>query len=158
MPVSRKRKKRKGGKKQASGRQRVIPDWNRKLLEKLRSSEVLKDVKVEHERFEVKVSELIMDYGADLIANCKTESDYNKYLPFLIMCWNTAILPPEKREESIKQMVEELNAKEIEADIRSLIDRKVKFYGAYKYFIVDYIITMLEDGDIHLSVASTEVK
>ncbi|MCB0579772.1 MAG: hypothetical protein KDD10_10745, partial [Phaeodactylibacter sp.] len=69
-----------------------------------------------------------------------------------------ANLPPEKREESIKQMVEELNAKEIEADIRSLIDRKVKFYGAYKYFIVDYVITMLEDGDIHLSVASTEVK
>ncbi|MCO6475263.1 MAG: hypothetical protein J5I94_01510 [Phaeodactylibacter sp.] len=117
-----------------------------------------KNVKIEHEGFEVKVSELILDYGADLIAHCKTESDYNKYVPFLIMCWNTAILPPEKREESIKQMVEELNAKEIEADIRSLVDRKVKFYGAYKYFVVDYIITMLEDGDMHLSVASTEVE
>lgn len=158
MPVSRKRKKKKGRKNQAPERQPTRPDLNRKLLEKLESLEVLKGAKIESGSFEVKVSELILDYGADLIANCKTESDYKKYVPFLIMCWNTANLPPEKREEAIKKMVEDFNAREIEADIRSLVDRKLEFYGGYKYFILDYVITMLEDGDIHLSVASAEVE
>lgn len=119
---------------------------------------MLKGAMVEHGSFEVKVSELILDYGADLVAHCKTESDYHKYVPFLIMCWNTATLPPKKREETIKKMVKDLNVKEIEADIRALVDRKLKFYGGYKYFILEYEITMLEDGDMHLSVASIEVE
>ena len=156
MPTSRRRKKKKGGKSQGGRRQRSNP--NMQLKKRLESSEMFKGAEVEYGTFGVKVSELILDFGADLLEECTTEADYKKYVPFLIMCWNMANLPEEEREDSIKTMVETLNAKEIEAYIRMLVDRKVKYYGDYKYFVAEYEITMLKGGDMHLSVASMELE
>lgn len=155
MPVSRKRKKKKPGGN--TSQRKKNKNWEDKLLTKLKSSEILQNAKVELGSFNVKVSELILDYGSDLISWCRTEADYKKYVPFIILCWNTACLPEEEREDSIRTIIEELNVHQIEKNIRDLIKRKLTYFGEYNYTIADYHITMLKGGDMHLSVASMKI-
>jgi hypothetical protein len=157
MPKSRKRIKKKIEKKNRSGRQKTTSSWTARLRKKLASSNLLEGAEIKKGAFGIKVSELILDFGSDLIEGCKTEEDYRRIVPLLIICWNIGNLPEEEREENIETMLKELNFNEIEDIIRMLIDRKVDFYDEHKYLIAEYIITMLSDGDMHLAVASVEI-
>lgn len=156
MPVSRNRRKKKSGAKPNVNRQ-VMPIGDKRLLNKIQSSDIFKNTRIVKNAFGVKVSELILEYGEDLIEPCRTEEDFRKFVPFVILCWNTALLPEEEREKEIPVILKKLKVKEIEAGIRSLIDRKLKYYDQYKFFVGDHEITMLKDGGMHLSVASFQI-
>lgn len=157
MPKSRKRIKKKIEKKNRSGRQKTTSSWTARLRKKLASSDLLENAVIKKDAYRIKVSELILEFGSDLIEGCKTEAAYRRIVPLLILCWNIGNLPEKKREESIASMLKELNVYEFEDIIRMLIDRKINFYDDHKYVIAEYEITMLSGGDMHLAVASMEL-
>jgi hypothetical protein len=157
MPKSRKRIKKKSGKKNRSGSQKTTSSWTARLQKKLASSDLLEGVVIKKDAHRIKVSELILEFGSDLIEGCKKEADYKRIVPLLIICWNIGNLPEKKREESIETTLKELNVNEFEDIIRMLVDRKVNFFDDHKYVIAEYEITMLSGGDMHLAVASMEL-
>lgn len=158
MPVSKKRKKKKSkAQKHVFGRkpQKKTPNYNQKLAAKLKSREGFENIEVEQNLSKVKVSEVFLAYASDHIERCSSESEYRKFVPFLVMCWNLGnIKEEEQREKEIQTFIRKMGMQEIEEDIRILVDRKLRYYSEDRYHIVDYEITMLNKVDMHLSVAT----
>lgn len=85
-----------------------------------------------------KMSQVIIDYGGELLLTADTNSKRKRLVAFLIWCWNVALLKKEKREEKIKEAVASIGDKEIEKEIRAFINRKLAYFKEYNFKIIDF--------------------
>jgi hypothetical protein len=104
---------------------------------------------------EARMSEVISEFiepfeWADL-------EDLKKLVSIAIIAWNLAISPADRREELLREI-----ALSIPPDLQqvmrehfeALIQRKLQYFADNTRFILDYQVTMTEDGP-HVSVMST---
>jgi len=87
---------------------------------------------------------------------CEDEKDYKKFASILIMAWNLGHFNDEEREHSFKEISKLLNPNEYRDIIDMLVSRKKMYYDEYKYFVMEYDITMVGDKP-NLSVASVNL-
>lgn len=85
------------------------------------------------------------------------DDTYPKLVAVGMAAWNAAVLPPERENELVEQVIRKLSA-ELHQDFRRMLQRmirrKKRFFADERYFIVDYELTDLGD-QWHLSVVST---
>lgn len=153
MPVSKKRKKKKK-KKTTSMVHNPYLEARERVTKKLEKSPYSQ--KIKYEQFEDSVSGLILEFGKDYIDQCLNKQDYHIIIPIIIICWNVSNFEEEERPALLEKFSEELDLSAFENDIQILIDRKIKKYSQYRYFVVQYDISFPND-DLHLEVASTKM-
>ena len=108
----------------------------------------------------LKISELILDFGSDLIEQMQDESESNirKLIDFIIICWNIGAMEEEEtREELISETINGIGTNTVEYDLRMLVDRKLKYYKEYRYIVVSHEVTFRK-GSFHLNVVSSPIK
>ena len=109
-----------------------------------------------------KMSEILLEYVQPFLEETETYEDRSNLIDFAVMAWNLALIPEEKREELITELVMELfsEPEEIEEQknlkrlMNKLINRKLKFFAEEERFVKDYKLTE-NAGNIHLAVASS---
>jgi len=153
MPVSKNRRKKKKNRSLVK-KKRVKTSPESRMMKKMKGYGL---ENYEIGKFKDSVSELVLDFSHDLIERCISKEDYEKYIPFIIICWNIGNIEEEyKREEEIKRLLQQLQIKEIEEELRMLIKRKLEYYSEYKYAILNYDISYPE-GKFYLVLASVRL-
>jgi len=160
MPKSRKRKKTK--KKVANNfaqrnRNKVLEqNRTKRLQENLNQMQLPKTPKIKRNALKHKVSELLVEYGEDLLDECYEREDYHKAMMMLILCWNTGIVADTKEEidKALDSMLEKMHVSSEKAFFVSMVEKKKRFYGEYNYIIMNYDIDFSDEDNPYISVVS----
>lgn len=161
MPVSRKRRKAKKGKK---NKVHSLSHWNahsatqREVENRMRKRALESDLNVSFESglHKHSVSALVIEFGQDIIDMCYTKDDYLKFIPFIVVCWNLGNFNNEQRDKIDLKMLKIMDQVQIEEMMEFLIERKRSHYNEYKYLITDYEI-IFEEGNPRLMVTSANL-
>ncbi len=121
---------------------------------------LVKDVIIEPQGHE-KMSDILNKFIEPYLRTANNIDQHKSLLMMGAIAWNASLLSSDEQEEMIGSATSEMLANapaEIQEDIQSiikeLIDRKNKYFGSIKRFIVDY--TLRDTGrDYHLSVVSS---
>ena len=112
-------------------------------------------------RGEAKMSEVLTDFVEPYLESADTRQDHQKLLMIAIVAWNTALLPEEKQQGVIDELVDQSLPKDADSlrtnmkqVVSELITRKKRYFSEYKRVIIDF--ELKDRGDsYYLSVAST---
>ena len=106
---------------------------------------------------EVKMSEVITEFVEPFAEFAPTYEDYRKLIGLAVVAWNAALLPEDKRQEMLDQLIGKLslpNAEDLQQLLATLMERKRKYFADNTRFIVSYDVANTADG-FFVSVAST---
>ena len=108
-----------------------------------------------------KMSEVLEEFLAPYTHIPKAFDEYNRLVAVGIMAWNIAILPSAERQQLLDKAFETLPAlsghvarQDLKAILDELIERKERYFGGNKRFVLDYRLSDTKAG-YHLSVIST---
>jgi hypothetical protein len=108
-----------------------------------------------------KMSEVLEEFLSTYTHIPKTFDEYNRLVAVGIMAWNAAILPSAERQQLLDKAIEALPAssghearQDLKAILDELIERKERYFGGNKRFVLDYHLSDTKAG-YHLSVIST---
>ena len=138
------------------------PSGQQILLKRARTSEHFKDTKViASPPGTEKMSEVILRFAESL------QDEYGVVSPnmirFAILIWNASLMPEDTQKQAIQDIAKAVPDADREVQqgmilaISVLLERKEKYFGDNKRFIVDYQITE-SDHRINLNVVSTVAK
>lgn len=116
------------------------------------------EVKINHSP-EKKMSQFLLDFAEPLLFDDYSNDETKRAVEFAIVVWNLSLYSKNERKHKIDEFVEKISVKSdsvLKKDILSLIKRKTRHFGQYKKIIVDYEITVLQGGQLRLSVTSTD--
>ncbi|MCB9004178.1 MAG: hypothetical protein H6664_07365 [Ardenticatenaceae bacterium] len=106
---------------------------------------------------ELKMSDVLTDFIAPYQDAVETKHQFESLIGLAAFAWNAAILPPDKQEETVQQIIQTMPV-EAQAEGRelfmALLERKQRHFAHIKRFIINYEVTDLGD-DWHLAVASS---
>ena len=104
------------------------------------------------------MSEVLLDFIQPYEGSWKTEDQFKKLLAVALVAWNAAIEAGPRGEELIQSTMANLPP-DAQADfltiVLALVERKLKYFAGNRRMIVDFSVTMTQDGRPHLSVIST---
>jgi hypothetical protein len=114
-----------------------------------------------------KVSEMVLDFAGDYIAMGEDIEEKQELLNGAVSAWNIACLDEKARKRAIKRYMAEyrkLNPaqskqdfRDVEEDLRLLIEQKEKLYPEVRIQIVDAHIQEI-DGRVHVNVMSMSIE
>lgn len=158
MPMSRNNKKKDKNKKKRHPNHKAVEisaTDGKKIFENVKKQATVHELgeKTPHKD---NLSEIIMAFIKDELEARTEQDEQREVINAGISCWNIACTEDEQEME--KQLQNTLSkipiSAELEQSMRKLIERKVKHYSQYKYFIMDYEITRTVLGTWDLSVSS----
>lgn len=104
----------------------------------------------------IKMSEVILDLGHEILELAKTTSECKKVIDITCIAWNLSVLSSVEKEELLTNFLNKIHEKAREDTfelLSTLIDKKNPDYPHINRVIVDYEV--LDDkGNIHLNVMS----
>ena len=109
------------------------------------------------------MSEILLDFAEPLLEEIdrSEERGFSNVIAIAAFAWNVSLLPKEKWESSIEDMVKELAQSDedvamMKGIVQMLIQRRMEFFSDITRFIFDYEILDEKEG-WHLNVASSLV-
>lgn len=104
-----------------------------------------------------KMSEVILKFIEPYRRYAGSTNAVNSLVALALVAWNTTLLPPEKRQESLEEsiliMPEEM--RDMCRDLLSeMMKRKQRYFSQYDRMVLDFEVADMGDG-FHLSVVST---
>jgi hypothetical protein len=108
-----------------------------------------------------KVSGIIIAYASPFIVGLENEK-LSRMIDVVIIVWNISLLPKEKRDRHITELVNDLVEEnnqlfnEGKQLINAMIKRKDDFFSEYNNMIQEYELTIV-DGNPYLAVVSEEI-
>jgi hypothetical protein len=118
---------------------------SRKMLKNLERLGVAQDVLINPPDQE-KMSEVLLDFARPLL-ELSDDDDFDNVIALAAACWNTALLPQEKQETSIKGLIDIVSSgtredvQMVREIVRMLLERKRRYFPNNKRFIADYQIS-----------------
>ncbi len=104
-----------------------------------------------------KMSAVLLDFIRPYYEFAPTTEAMHKLITTALVAWNTALLPKNEQETSLKEIGQTL-PEEVQEDfyaiVREMIERKNRYFAQYQRQILDYQLTETED-QYHVSVIST---
>ena len=110
-----------------------------------------------------KISAMVLKVAEGYIDMGETREERENYLRSVCSAWNTACLPPFKRESSIKQYIEQYrkinkadpaDCKALEEDLSLLIKQKDRLYPDVDVQIVNSRIDNIDGRDLAIVVTA----
>ena len=151
--------KKKKPKKKKLNRQKNLPSYDPKIVDKVKRNPLFSDKKIEvFEDPTIKMSEIILEFAKPLMEKCHTDEQSKKSIALSIMVWNICLLPKGKQIKEKKRILNVLSKNDLEFKnffddvISFMMQRKEKYFSEYRRFIADYMITD-RNNKLHLSVA-----
>ena len=127
----------------------------RKITEELKNRPNITEIgeKTPHKH---NLPELIMEFIKDELEARTEQDEQREIINAGIACWNIGSFGEKKdMEERLTETLKKVSADEkLEQTMRKLLERKVKNYSQYKYFITDYDINRTVTGTWDLTIAS----
>ena len=111
-------------------------------------------VKYDHK---YKVSELLLEYGEDILSRCTGQHEFKQAIMVLVICWNTAVIANTKEEidKELDDLLEKMGLFDKKGFFISMINKKKRFYDEHKNVIVNYDIDFSAGmTDPYVSVSS----
>lgn len=138
------------------------PSGMQRLLKRAQTSEIFKDAEVlVNPAGTEKMSAVILRFAEPL------QDEYGVVTPnmirFAILIWNASLMPEDTQKQAIQDIAEAVPGADREVQqemilaVSVLLERKEKYFGDNKRFIVDYQITETAQR-INLDVVSTLAK
>jgi hypothetical protein len=104
-----------------------------------------------------RMSEVIFEFIEPYRENVQSEDELRCLITTGLVAWNAALLPTERREETINQIINRGvrdGANEFREIVYEMIERKETWFAQIKRMVLGFDLTMTERGP-HLSVIST---
>ena len=99
-----------------------------------------------------KMSKVVLDFVEPYTASANSGEELQKIVLLGLIAWNTALLPPDLREDSLHSLIAEAVPADAAADfeeiINQMIERKEKRFAGNRRFILAHHWTMIGDGVI----------
>lgn len=155
--LSRNQKRKQKKQRQIKQKQRPLNPEQR-MLKRLKKSKLTPDKIVHNPPGVDKMSDVLFSFIEPYYDDTETTEDMHILIRTGILAWNTALLPPEKQEESLQKMGQSLPVAthyDFYAFTRELIERKNQYFAGYMRAIFDYELVEHRDGSYYITVVST---
>lgn len=110
-----------------------------------------------------KMSEILLEYTKPMFQEDSNVEMKTKAIDMAILAWNLSLIPEdnrfERREEIITNAsIEETCKEEYIKMLDFMVEQKNKYYENIKRLIMSYTVEERPDGEIYLTVGSTDIK
>jgi hypothetical protein len=127
-----------------------------KLINRLANEE--NETTLRYGALKLKASEIILDFCFELLEDAEDEEDFKIGISIAIVAWNIAQAGEENRKEAIMMLKKEKHLKKEDIQlIMELVEYKNTEFKEYNFFIEDFEVEINDNGDLTLSVASTQL-
>lgn len=105
-----------------------------------------------------KMSAVFFDFIKPYMEHATTKDAFENLVVMGLAAWNAATFQGREREETVKKFLKLMpwrDRRDAQAILEEMIERKDKYYPENNRLILDYQLTMTQNGP-HLSVISTQ--